>query len=273
MAKRQSHNDNTNKIPGWNVSEPKLVKDPSSFERVNLKPPAFDRLIKQHGVQVHVHRTMYCPNVKSIDGGEHEIDCPMCNGSGFMDVKPLKVFAFIQNQTLEQRHGVEGFADGNTVAITFPIGVELQYFTLIELCDHSEIFFQKVVRSEGTNDVLKYKALRVNVLIDKSGVEYTQGLDFVLNDLGNIVWKEGKGPESGTIYSVHYEARIQFRAVRSLHTNRFEQIRQEGGVVAQVKMPEQWLCTKEFLVRRRGFNGEELLPNAIPGYDEGTPDE
>lgn len=271
MAKN-SHNNSTKKTQGWNVKEPVIRNDLVPTERVNLNPTAFDTLIKQHGVRVKIYRSMYCPNVKSVDGGEHNIDCDMCNGSGFLDVRPLCADVYMQSQTLEQMAGVEGFADGNTVTITFPIGIEIQYFTLIELEDHTEIFFQRVARSSGEVDRLKYKALRVNVLIDQFGVEYYEGKDFKLNANGDIVWTSGKGPDSETIYSIHYEAKIQFRAVRALHTNRFEQVKVDGQI-AQVKFPEQWICTKEFLVRRQGFNGEELLPNPIPKYTEETPTE
>lgn len=274
MAKKKKtgHNNTTQLAPGWNVREPIERADLAPEERVNLDPEACDRLIKQHGVRVKVYRSLYCPNVKSIDGGEHNIDCQMCNGSGFMDLKPLCMDVVIQNQALEKLHHVEGFVDGNTVAITFPIGIEIQYFTLIELLDHSDIFFQRVARSQGDVDRLKYKALRINVLIAQDGVEYFEGTDFKLNDNGDVVWKDGKGPLPGTIYSTHYEANIQFRATRAVHANRFDQVLNEGKI-AQVKFNEQWICTKEFLVRRQGFNGEELLPNPIPNYSEETPEE
>ena len=267
------HNKTTKKVQGWNVREPFVRDDLASQERVNLNPDSFDKLIKQHGVQVKVFRTVYCPNVKSIDGAEHNVDCDMCNGSGFLDIRPLCIEVFIQGQSLEQLHASEGFSDGNTVSITFPIGIELQYFTLIELMNHSEIFFQRIARSEGDIDRTKYRALRVNVLIAKNGVEYFEGTDFKLNANGDIVWKDGKGPLPGEIYSINYEANIQFRAIKALHTNRFEQVKVNNGQIAEMKFPEQWVCTKEFLVKRKGFNGEELLPNPIPGYKEETPED
>lgn len=275
MAKKKgSHNNTTQKVQGWSVREPVLRPDLANEpNRVNLDPTKFDNLIKRHGVKVHIFRSMYCPNVKSIDGGEHNIDCTLCNGSGFLDTRPITMDVFIQNQTLDQLHAVEGMHDGNTVMMSFPIGIELQYFTLIELCDHSEIFFQRIARSDGDLDRLKYKALRVNILIDQDGVEYFEGSDFKLNSNGDILWLQGKGPYTDTIYSIHYESRIQFRAIKAMHTNRFEQVKLSDGNIAQVKFPEQWMCTKEFLVRRQGTNGEDLLPNKIPHYEEETPEE
>ncbi len=271
LSKKIGHNNTTQLAQGWQVREPVFGPETDSQERINLEPLAFDRLIGQHGVNVRVFRTLYCPNVKSIDAGEHNIDCDMCQGSGFLDLKPLCIKAVIQNQALEKMQHVEGFVDGNTVVITFPIGIELQYFTLIELSDFSEVFFQRLAKSPTNVDRIKYKALRINVLIDQYGVEYFQEKDFSLNANGDLLWKEGKAPESKTILSIHYESKIQFRATRALHNNRFEQVKIEGKI-AQLKMPEQWICSKEFLVRRKGFNGEELLPNPIPHYDEPNED-
>lgn len=273
MGSKTDHNKNTKKVSGWNVTPAKVRPEITSLERVNLNPEAFDRLIEQHGVNVKVYRTMFCPNVKSIDGGEHETDCTLCNGSGWMDVKPINTIAFIQSQSQDPKHAVEGFHDGNTVYISFLRNIELQYFTLIELCDHTEIFYQRVVRSASNIDNLKYKALRVNVIVDQFGNEYTEGPDFKLNDNGSIVWKENRGPQEGDIYSIHYECKIQFRAIKALHTNRFEQVRDDTGNIARVKMPEQWICTKEFLVRRKGYDGEYLNENTIPYYTEETPEE
>lgn len=183
------HNKTTKKRKGWNVKESKLREQPNNFERVDLKPEAFDRLIQQKGVQAKVYRTTYCPKVKSVDGAEHEIDCNLCNGSGFIDVDPICVPVFIQSQELDKLPNIEGFVDGNTILITFPIGVEMQYFTRIELEDFTDIFPQRVLRAPGVLvDVLKYPACRVNVVIDYNGKRYYQDQDFAIDQNGNIKW-------------------------------------------------------------------------------------
>src|SRR5690606_8578312 len=168
---RYGHNRKTKKKKAWDVKESKLLPDSDPITRVDFLVEDFDRLIEQKGVNVKVYRTSYCPNVKSVDGAEHEIDCNLCNGSGFIDRNPVCVKAFFQNQELERMLDQSGQHDGNSVLVTFPIGVELQYFTLVELLDFTDIYFQRVMRKEGSDtDVLKYKACRVNMLIDKNGV-------------------------------------------------------------------------------------------------------
>ena len=150
--------------------------------------------------------------------------------------------------------------------MTFLRGIELQYFTLVELLDFTDIYFQRVSRSQGTIDRLKYNGLRVNVLIDYNGIEYFQGSDFCLTLEGDLKWKVGKGPAPEVIYSVHYEAPIRFRATRAVHVNRFSPVRSKGGQVEHVKLNEMWILTKEFLVLRRNKEGKEKLPNPIPNY-------
>lgn len=268
MAKKSAPKSNTNDIEGWKVKEWQVLPRTSKRKgTVDLDPAKFDKLVREHGCRVKVFRTMFCPQVKSIDGAEHEIDCEICNGSGFLDVAPIETVAFVQNQSLDKLPFVEGMVDGNAVAGTFLAGIELQYFTKVELVDYTDIYFQRVKRSEGNLDVLKYPAKRVNVLIDRKGKQYYCDNDFTLDEYGNILWKTNKGPEKFDLYSIHYECCVQYRAIRALHSNRFTQEPVKAGI-KQVKLPEQWMLQKEFLVRRKDRDGNEILPNLIREPDE-----
>lgn len=273
MAKPYGHNKTTKKQKAWDVKDAKLHDDGDPKGRVDLRVDEFDRMIEQKGVNVCVYRSSYCPNVKSVDGAEHEIDCPLCNGSGFIDRNPIKVKAFLQNQDLERMMDAQGGQhDGNSVLMTFPIGVELQYFTRIDLVDFTDIYFQRVMRKEGSNiDVLKYKACRVNMIIDQDGIEYFQGQDFKLDPNGNIMWLDRK-PDDYKIYSIHYECHVQFRATRAMHVNRFTQYKAPGEPkVEHIKMMEQWLCTKEFLLRRKDINtGNDLQEGPFDDHQNTT---
>lgn len=186
---KYGHNKTTKSKKSWDVKESKTGPDLFPSGRVDLNPKDFDDLLLQKGMNVKVYRTMYCPKVKSVDGAEHEIDCNLCNGSGWIDFDPICCKAFIQAQELDKMPQVEGFVDGNTVLISFPVGVELQYFTRIEMMDFTNIYFQRVLRNANSNtDVLQYKACRVNALIDRDGVRYYDTTDFKLNLDGSIMW-------------------------------------------------------------------------------------
>jgi hypothetical protein len=274
------NNQNTKGATGWKVKDPVVKEDTAPKQRVDLQIKDFDNLIQQKGVNILIYRSFYCPNVKSVDGAEHEIDCTLCNGSGFMDVDPLPTKGFIQNQDLDRiLDGAGGQHDGNMVSISFLSGIELQYFTRIELCDYTDLYYQRVLRKEGTfTDILKYKACRVNVVVDKNNVQYFQDKDFKLDANGNIQWITKivmgqpvavRAPADDMIYSIHYETHVQYRAVKAMHVSRFSQYRASGSAEVQfVKLAEQWMCCKEFLLRRKDIqNGSDLLEGP---YDKHT---
>lgn len=272
---QHGHNKNTKGAKGWAVKEPKVLADTDAKGRVDLRVDDFDRLIDQKGVNVKVYRTSYCPNVKSVDAAEHEIDCPLCNGSGYIDRYPVCTKAFIQNQDLErQMDGQGGQHDGNSVAMTFPIGIELQYFTRIDLIDFTDIYFQRIMRKVGSNvDVLKYRACRVNMIIDKNDVEYFQDQDFKIDPSGNIMWTTARKPADNLIYSIHYESHVQFRATRAMHVNRFTQYKAPGEpLVEHIKLPEQWIVQKEFLLRRKDVNGQDQQQGPFDNHTNTTGD-
>lgn len=262
-----------NPPPGWSTKKAKKYSPDLSPAKgkTNLRIDDFDDFVKQHGVPVKIFRTLLCPNVKSVDGAEHEIDCEVCKGSGFLDTKPLCTLAFIQSVENSTEHFSEGYYDGNTILVTFPQGIELQYFTLMKITDESDIFTERVVRSGGNIDVLKYVAFVIHVLIDKNGQEYYQGNDFNVCE-GNIDWIPGKGPDRGTIYSIHYETETQFRAIKAMHVNRFAHIRDKDSIRIE-KINEQWMMQKEFLVDRKDRNGNKLAPNKIRQPDDDSSDE
>src|SRR5690348_16023994 len=115
--------------PGWNPKPIPSLPRKDTPGKVNVQPQKFDELVDVQGVRVKVFRTAFCPNVKSIDGAEHELNCPLCHGAQFVDRHPIDTWSFIQNQSLEKTQQPEGLYDGNSVAATFKLGVELQYFT------------------------------------------------------------------------------------------------------------------------------------------------
>jgi hypothetical protein len=278
-----TNNVNTKNAKGWRVKDPVVKPDTDPKQRVDLQIGDFDKLIQQKGINLRIYRSFYCPNVKSVDGAEHEIDCNLCNGSGFMDVDPITTKGFIQNQDLDRiLDGAAGQHDGNMVSISFLSGIELQYFTRIELCDYTDLYYQRVMRKPGSfTDILKYKACRVNVLVDKNNVMYYQDQDFKLDANGNVRWiTTGSGinevkkraPADEVIYSIHYETHVQYRAVKAMHVSRFTQYRASGSADIQfVKMSEQWMACKEFLLRRKDIqNGNDLLEGPFDTHENST---
>lgn len=254
---------------GWDPKKPvEVPKTGNSRNRVVLDPAILDKLVRDQGVRVRVFRTTLCPNVKSIDAVEHNIDCKLCNGTGFFDALPLDTYAFLQSMDFKKMPLEEGFYDANTVSATFLAGIELQYYTLVELTDFTDIFFELIKRQAGPVDVLKYRALKVNMVVDSNGKQYLPTSDFELDPNGSIRWLADRAPLRGQIYSIHYEAAIQFRAIKAMHIHRFSQVSARLPNVQMKKMQQQWMLQKEFLVERKDVLGKKLAPNKIRDTDE-----
>jgi len=252
--------------PGWNPKKATVLPSKNIRGKVNLDPVKYQELIHAQGVRVKVYRTTYCPNIKSLDGAEHEIDCPLCHGAQFIDKFPIDTVAFLQSQSQEMQQFSEGLYDGNSLYASFLAGIELQYFTLVELCDFTEIYIQRIKRQNGSVDVLKYKGVRVNLLVDSDGVSYLEGSDFNLDPNGNIRWCSGKGPATNKIYSINYETAVKFRAIKAVHVNRFCNVSTKEGDV-QTKLPEQWILQKVYLVDRKDLDGNIINPNQIRDFE------
>ena len=258
--------------PGWKQRDNRKLPA-SNFNntgRVNLNVEDFDRLLEQKGVRVKVYRSMFCPNEKSIDGSEHELDCPLCRGSQFIDVDPICTLAFLQGQTEDTNQLPEGLHDRDTIFATFERGIELQYFTLVELQDFDDTYFQRIQRQAGQVDMLKYQAKCVNVIVGSSGKRFYQDKDFTLDVNGNVKWKANKGPQTNEIYSINYQIAKQFRAIKAQHVERYTQVRKVDQI-EMVKLPEQWILEKDYLVERKNkTTGDALGENQIydPVVDE-----
>lgn len=253
--------------PGWPKKDPVSLPAKPTNGRPNLRVENLDRLIFDQGVRVKVYRTIFCPNVKSIDGAEHDIDCPLCYGEGFLDRYAMSCYAFIQGQTRDPQHNSEGIYDGNNVQATFQMGIELQYFTLVELVDYTEQFYERVRRQDGKVDVLRYPGVKINLLLDQYGKEWYEGTDFILDQNGNVAWCSNKSPDPGTIFSINYDTRVRFRALKAMHSNRFAQVATKGST-EMLKMPEQWLLAKAYLVTRKDKFTQEVMQNQINSTDD-----
>lgn len=233
--------------------------------RVNLDPIAFDKLIETHGVRVRVYKTTLCPNVKKIDTYEHQIDCTLCNGNLFIDRLPLEGYAYLQSQKIEKMFNVEGVFDDQMVLASFVRGLYLQYFAKIEVLDFTTTFYELIQRQTGDIDRLKYKALKVNYIIDQNGTEYQENVHFILTtDTRDIQWLGVTRPTVNNTYSVHYEYLLTFRSLKALHVNRFSQFGTSASVeVDPVEHSQQWIIKRDYLITKEDLLGAPVAPNKI----------
>jgi len=247
-----------------NKKIPKTKSFDPKFNTISLNPAKVNQMIEDQGVRVRVYRTVLCPNRKSIDSAEHEINCSICKTKdGFIDLEPVETWAFVGNQDLTKQFNVEGAWDEQGVVMTFPTGVEVFYWAKIELMDFTTPMIELVQRQDGDIDNLKYPAHSVNVLIDIDGVRYYQDTDFQVGVNGNIQWIEVRRPDKGKIYTLHYNYPVTFRAVNAVHINRFSQLGAKRDHKEPIELPQQWNCKRDFLIERKDLDENLLTPNKI----------
>ena len=230
-------------------------------------------MLYNQGVRIKVYKTLFCPNVKSIDGAEHEIDCSLCRGTGFIDVDPIDTFAFIQGQSREYLINPENIGtqwEEGVALASFIGGIDLTYYTRIELMDYTYLYVQLVQRQPSTNvDRLKFSAHSVNKVIDQDGVEYFYGTDFNLDRNGDVEWLivgAAKKPTDKYTYSIHYNTLVSYRALRALHCERYGTEGKKRDYLEAVQYPQQWLIKRLYLFdsnRKDSETDEKLDPNKI----------
>lgn len=244
------------------INQDLTPNDGNGYKKVYLRPDDFDTMIEGQGIRVRVYKTLLCPNYKKIDDGVHELDCKICYGKNFIDRDPLETWAYISNQSDLKKVEVSGLYDDETVSATFKRDVELFYFARVELLDYTTINNELIQRQDGEIDRLRYSAFKVNYLIDKNGIEYVSGQNFILDPNGDIKWT-GTRPIRGMVYSVYYDYAVTFRAVTAKKINRFGQDKYNKPVSQAVEYMQAWNLKRDILVQRKDIDGSPLFTNRI----------
>lgn len=234
----------------------------AKFKSISIDNTKSDQFLQDQGVRVKVYKSFLCPNVKQIDDGLHQLECSLCR-RGFVDKDPIETWSYIQSQAINKVFGKDGSFDDSHAAATFISGVELNYFSKIELVDFTSTFFERIQRQEGDIDRLKYSAHAVNYLLDQHGREWQSGQHFELSTTGDIKWVSFDRPDKATIYTVHYSYPVTFRAIQALHINRFGQSNFKNENRQMVEFQQQWIIKRDFLLDRTDVDNSPLSPNQI----------
>lgn len=134
---------------------PKQVPNSKQYNprqaNADISDKDLNTLIYNQGIRVKVYKTLWCPNVKSIDGVEHNIECPLCHGTEFIDVDPVETFMYIQGQQREQLTSPENLGsqlEEATAMATFISGIELSYYSKVDLMDFTQINKELIQRQK-----------------------------------------------------------------------------------------------------------------------------
>lgn len=237
-----------------------------------LSPDRLDQLIKDLGVRVRLFKSTICPNMKSLESLDHDINCSVCNNS-MIDFCPKETIAMFQQQDLVDQFKLQGTFFIDEILVSFPAGITLHRYARVELIDFAEDFFELIQRQVGTNtDRLKYPAkevLGVFTVVNNVQTQYYAGADFELDVNGDIVWLGAHKPADEQIYTIYYRYRPVYRAIKAVHRDRYTQYNLRPNEITSpkvtvdgktyVKLQETWILKRDYLVERR-----DMLQNLLP---------
>lgn len=253
----------------------KRLTDGINVEKLNQE-------IKDLGVRIRVWRSTVCPNMKSLESLDHDINCTVCNNN-MIDFGCFESVGMIQQQDLVEQFKLTGTFSMDESMMSFLSEVTLHIYAKIEILDFTEDFFELIQRQDTVllpsplpqTDVLKYKAcsvLAIFTVVNNVKTEYYEGVDFQIDLNGNIQWTGSHKPADRQVYSIYYKHHPVFRAVRAMHRNRWSQFNNRASLIddaipkktvgdrTYVKLPDAWIIKRDYLIERRDIMNA-LLPD------------
>ncbi len=236
-------------------------------KHVPLSADRFNGMIYEYGVRVIHEKVSLCPNlIGNVESNNHPIDCPLCENS-FVHFDAQEIFMLYEQNSLVNSFFSYGYWEKGMASVSFPSHLEndrnheiyVDYFDRITVLDFKERFYEVVNKSEGDKDILRYKALEVNYLSTKDR-QYMYRKDFDLDIDGNIVWLGANRPKYdiitkiGEVFTVSYMRLPVYRIVELLHEGRYSQKAFKEPVRTGVKMPQQAIVKKDFLITKDEAN-------------------
>jgi hypothetical protein len=245
----------------------------------NLKSQ--DDFIQGLGVKFVHYKAMPSP-IGMKDRGEYRksdsLDVMQENG---MLYQASGCFTAVFLGNSKSSHSVEGgIFDQSTARITLPRYYDLdsnvsagQEITLavgdriyIKEMEVNVVNYQRAEYGVDRSDFLQYPAVCVEFLVDSRGIEYKQGVHFVIDKNGNIAWKDGANnpgidPDTGKgrVYSIRYKYNAHWYIVSIPNEVRITNVT-ENGVRTPSRMPYHAMIQREYVYHNR-INGENSTEN------------
>lgn len=256
---------------GLNIKR-KKIKQPNQYDPtflgMTIDPTIFNALLAQYGVKLLHEKAYPCPNyVGDIGLQQHDPDCTICeNLMVHYDGKEL--IGYFSTNDMVRNYLSGGFWEKGTAHLTVPsyyVGnpddqVYVSFFDRFTLLDFEDRFYEVLHKSRTNVDKLHFKALKVEQLRTATTI-YEQGRDFIINQAGNIEWLNNNRPAQnlltgkGEIFSVSYLHRPVYRVLTMLHEGRFTQLSYTSPDRIPVRMPQQMIIKKDYLVDKTESGG------------------
>lgn len=227
------------------------------------------RLVKTRGVPVTWEKAMFCPSrMQTPNPGDHDPNCDLCDGTGWLYIQPKQTQMMVQGATLEQTFYMQGRFDTGLATITSLPDDDIGYWDRVTLTQSKVRYSELIRRRENTLvDRLRYQTLTVLAVQAGSRV-FTPDRDFRLEG-DSIVWTSNAAarPKDADFYSILTERRPVYLLLNLLKYHREAYDRSAGQ---SVRMSQQAQAKLDFLVRDES---KEPMPSVTPQspFSGGTP--
>jgi len=242
-------------------------------EAVGLDPVAFDALVRGKGVPFLHQRAIPCPSGLIDEGDVHRVQaCHLGCSGGFLFRDIGRVTVVFTSNTTDPRRLDEGFFDGSMAMVTFPRfyddpsdkRVMVHPFDRLYLTQRDLLvstWDKTHRRNDGLPDKGKFPFRIIDHLIDSHGAWWSQDVDYDVVG-GALVWREGRGPIPGTVYSIYYQYEPYFIVDRLLHEIRVIPV-QDYINTDEIRMER--LAFGAVLTRENVFESQQQDDQAVRG--------
>lgn len=241
-------------------------------EATTLDVAAFDNLVHIRGVKFVHHRAIPCPVGLTDENDIHRThaDHSGCN-NGFI-YKPIgRVTAVFTSNATDPKKVDQGMFDGSTVVITFPRFYDEPADKRVMVRPIDRLYLEEEDllvaiwdkthrRNDNLPDRVEFPIVKVEHLVDANAAWWTQDVDFDII-AGNIVWRAGRGPTPGTVFSVWYQYRPYWYIDRLIHEVRVSPVPDymDGNLVAMERLAYGAMCQREYVYRNQ--QNDDLAPD------------
>ena len=237
-------------------------------EYAGLDPDAFDDLIRARGMPLIHYRSVLCPHGLENPDDIHRTNATSCDcDSGFKHIAQGRLIATLtSNPQKLLKHGI-GYIDDSTAISTTCRFYDSEPKREVYIRPFDRLYYEQedlwvsqnqllTRRLDGFPDRPEFPAIQGEILIDSNNVNYYQHVDYDLTVKGDVEWREGKGPDVGTVYSFVYLYRPYYVVVQLMHQLRLFQAPTWGDDEPKmVKMGPQLLLQREMTFRK---NNQDL---------------
>lgn len=233
-------------------------------EAVELDVEAFDSLVRARGVAFVHYRAIACP-VGLQD--EHDIHRTHADHSGcfngFIYKAIGRVTATFTQNVADPKATPHGMYDGSTAVVTFPRFYDSDTEKRVMVRPYDRLYLEEKDilvaiwdkthrRNDGKPDRVEFPIVQAEHVVDSKGAWWEQGIHFDVVS-GNIVWREGLGPATGTVYTVWYQYRPYWLVDRLVHEVRVTPVPdvEDSNLVGMERLAYAAIIQREYVYRNQ----------------------